>query len=355
MTEITLEKVKEDLYSRHHPSITPVHIEAKAPMIYEILRLKAKHNVVILGHNYMEPILFGLSAPEEQGDSLALSRYAATTDAEYIIFNGVFFMAETAKILSPQKRVLIADKTAGCSLADDFDSSVIDELKATHPGVPVMIYVNSNASDKAKCDVVCTSANAKHIAMSMPGEKIIFVPDVLFARNLAEELKGVKEVIYPDGDDAARGAICEVHEKFTLADILAIRKSFEIPKGHTRRMIYAHWECRPEVLREVDFYGSTSQIMNDISQRASGVGLERAFVASECEFTSNLDAAFPQVDFFTACAVRCQHMAKVSLGGVLEILRRIDKGDDLSQYEVLLEPDLIERAKKPIELMMQFV
>jgi quinolinate synthase len=303
----------------------------------------------------MEPILFGLSAPEEQGDSLALSRYAATTKAEYIIFNGVFFMAETAKILSPQKRVLIADKTAGCSLADDFDSSLIDELRAAHPGVPVMIYVNSSAADKAKCDVVCTSANTKRIAMAMPGDKIIFVPDVLFARNLAEELEGVKEVIYPQGEDAARGAVCEVHDKFTLADILAVRKSFEIPKGHPARMIYAHWECRPEVLREVDFYGSTSQIMNDIAKRASEDTLERAFVASECEFTSNLDAAFPQVAFFTACAQRCQHMAKVSLAGVLEILRRIDKRGDLSEYEVLLEPDLIERARKPIDLMLKFV
>ncbi|HUU28418.1 MAG TPA: quinolinate synthase [archaeon] len=353
MSELTLEQVKRDLYARKHPNITPVHIEARAPMIYEILRLKAKHNVVILGHNYMEPMLFNLSSREEQGDSLALSRYAASTAADYIIFNGVFFMAETAKILSPEKKVLIADRTAGCSLVDDFDSNLIEELKAAHPGVPVMIYVNSSAEAKTRSDVVCTSANCERIARAMPGDKIIFVPDVLFARNLADELAGIKEVIYPKGKARARGAVCEVHEKFSLKDVLAIRKSFEIPRGHPTRMIYAHWECRPEVLREVDFYGSTSQIRNDIAERASHNCLERAFVASECEFTANLAADFPSVQFFTACSVRCQHMAKVTLGGVLEILRRIDRGGDLSEYEVVLDQEIIRRARKPIELMLQ--
>ena len=354
MAEITLEKVKEDLYSRQRPGLTPIDIEAKAPIIYEILNLKARHNVVILGHNYMEPLIYNLSTREEQGDSLGLSRYAATTDADYIIFNGVLFMAETAKVLSPEKRVFISDKSAGCSLADDFDVGEIDKLREQHPGVPVMIYVNSHASAKARCDVCCTSANAVKIARAMPGDKIIFVPDVLFAANLEQDLKGVKKVIYPGKDSDTRGAVCEVHEKFTLDDLFTVRKSFEMPKGHPTRRIYAHWECKPEVLREADFYGSTTQIGRDIAERVAAGKLERAFVASECEFTSNLAAEFPGVEFYTACSVRCQWMAKMSLEVVLKILRGIDQGGDLSEYEVLLEEEIIEGAKKPIELMMQF-
>lgn len=355
MTEITLEKVKENLYSRPHPSLTPIDIEAKAPIIHKILNLKARHNVVILGHNYMEPLIFNLSASEEQGDSLGLSRYAATTEADYIIFNGVLFMAETAKVLSPNKRIFIADKEAGCSLADDFDVGEIDKLREQHPGAPVMIYINSYALAKAKCDVCCTSANAMKIALAMPGDKIIFVPDILFAENIEQDLKGLKEVIYPGKDSDTKGAVCEVHEKFTLDDLFAVRKSFEMPKGHPTRRIYAHWECKPEVLREADFYGSTNQIGQDIAERVATGKLERAFVASECELTSNLTAEFPGVEFYTACSVRCQWMAKMTLEGVLKILRGIDQGADLSEYEVLLEEEIIEKAKKPIELMMQFV
>jgi len=353
MSELTLEDIKRDLYRRQHPSLTPIDIEAKAPIVYDILRLKAKHGVVILGHSYMEPLVFNLSRPEEQGDSLGLSRHAASTDAEYIIFNGVLFMAETAKILNPGKRVFIADKTAGCSLVDNFDVSVIDELKAGNPDTPVMIYINSSASAKARCDVVSTSANAERIARLMPGEKIIFVPDMLFARNLSDELRGVKEVIYPQGVLEARGALCEVHEKFTIDDLLAVRKSFDMPRGHPARRIYAHWECRPEVLREADFYGSTTQIRKDIAERAKQKSLEKAFIASECELTTNLSEEFPTVEFYTACSVRCRHMAKVTLEGVLKILRAIDEGGDLSGYEVILDEDIIRRARKPIELMLQ--
>ena len=353
MDEPTLEQVKEDLYSRKDPTLTPVDIEAKAPLVHEILQLKQKHGVVVLGHNYMEPLVFNLSTRSEQGDSLALSRYAATTDADYIIFNGVLFMAETAKVLSPDKHVLISDKGAGCSLADDFDPEEIDRLRALHPGAPVMIYINSYAAAKARCDVTCTSANSERIARSMPGDEIIFVPDILFAANLEQELKGEKKVIYPGKDSGTRGAVCEVHEKFTLDDLISVRKSFEMPKGHPNRMIYAHWECRPDVLREADYYGSTSQISRDIAERVKDGTLERAFVASECELTSNLSQEFPGVQFATACSVRCQWMAKMTLEGILDILRRLDSGGDLTPYEVELEQGIIDKARAPIEKMLE--
>ena len=196
-TELSLEDVKQELYNRHHPSLTFLDIEAHAKTIWKIRTLKQKHNVVMLGHNYMEPLVFGLSEKDEQGDSLGLSMYAAKAEAPYLIFNGVPFMAETAKILSPSKTVLVADKTAGCSLADNFGAEDVKELKALYPGAPVMIYVNSYADAKAESDICCTSANAAHIAKSMPGDTLIFVPDIFFAQNLEEELKGEKNGCLP--------------------------------------------------------------------------------------------------------------------------------------------------------------
>ncbi|MXV78780.1 quinolinate synthase NadA, partial [Candidatus Poribacteria bacterium] len=351
--ELTLEDVKQELYNRHHPSLTFLDIEVHAKTVHKIRTLKQKHDVVMLGHNYMEPLVFGLSDKEEQGDSLGLSMYAAKSESPYLIFNGVPFMAETAKILSPDKTVLVADKTAGCSLADNFGAEDVRKLKALYPDAPVMIYVNSYADAKAESDICCTSANAAHIAKSMPGDTLIFVPDIFFAQNLEEELKGEKNVVYPGKDNTARGAVCEVHEKFTLSDLLSIRESFEIPKGHSKRKLYAHWECRPNVLKEADFYGSTSQIMKDIAGRVAEDTLERAFVASECELTSNLAQEFPKVQFWTACSVRCSHMAKVRIDKIGNILEAIDTGDDLSEYEVTLDPDVIEKARIPIERMLE--
>ena len=234
---IEFENVKTELYKRGHPSLTRVDIEAHARTVQKILALKKKHNVVMLGHNYMEPLVFGLSAKEEQGDSLGLSMHAAKTTAPYIIFNGVPFMAETAKILNPAKTVLVADKTAGCSLADNFGAEDVRKLKAMYPDVPVMIYINSYADAKAESDVCCTSANAAKIAREMPGDKIVFVPDIYFAQNLEDELAGEKTVLYPGKGNHGKGAVCEVHEEFRLSDLTAVRESFEIPKGHGSRVL----------------------------------------------------------------------------------------------------------------------
>ena len=255
--------------------------------------------------------------------------------------------------LEPCELICIAKPDFKHCLADNFEIAEIDRLKALHPGVPVMIYINSYAAAKARCDVCCTSANSVKIAREMPGEKIIFVPDILFAENLAQDLKGVKEVIYPGRDSDTRGAVCEVHEKFTLEDLLAVRKSFDMPKGHPNKLIYAHWECKPDVLREADFYGSTTQISRDIARRVDEGTLQRAFVASECELTSNLAQEFPGVQFSTACSVRCQHMAKMTLEGILDILRRLDSRGDLSSYEVKLDSEIMEKAREPIERMLQ--
>ena len=351
---LTLEEVKSQIYSRNNPTLTPIDIEMHASTVHRILELKKKHNVFMLGHNYMEPLVFGLSTEKEQGDSLALSMKAVQTDSDIIIFNGVRFMAETAKVLNPDKTILIADKNSGCSLADDFGAEQVRELKAQNPGVPVMIYINSYADAKAECDVCCTSANAEKIAMEMPGDELIFVPDLFFAQNLENVLEGKKKIIYPGKDNKTKGAVCEVHEKFSLQDIVAMRESFGLIKGHPNRMLYVHWECKPEVLQEADYYGSTTQIRNHIADRVKEGTLEKAYVASECELTSNLMEEFPTVEFGTACSVRCNHMAKISLDKIKPILEAVDSGSDLSKWEVNLPEEIISKAAKPIEKMLSF-
>ena len=350
--DLTLEEVKSQIYSRNNPTLTPIDIEMHASTVHRILELKKKHNIFMLGHNYMEPLVFGLSTEKEQGDSLALSMKAVQTDSDIIIFNGVRFMAETAKVLNPEKTILIADKSSGCSLADDFGAEQVRELKAQNPGVPVMIYINSYAEAKAECDVCCTSANAEKIAMQMPGDELIFVPDLFFAQNLENVLEGKKKIIYPGKNNETKGAVCEVHEKFSLQDILAMRETFGLTKNHPKRMLYVHWECKPEVLQEADYYGSTTQIRNHIATRVEEGTLEKAYVASECELTSNLMEEFPTVEFGTACSVRCNHMAKISLDKIKPILEAIDSGSDLSKWEVNLSDGIISKAAKPIEKML---
>jgi len=261
-------------------------------------------------------------------------------------------MAETAKMLSMDKRVFVADKSAGCSLADNFSAEDVLALKKQYPGIPVMTYVNTYVDVKAVSDVCCTSANAVDIALSMPGDSIIFVPDLYFAQNLENELAGKKKVIYPNGN-GVKGSICEVHEMFSLDDILTVRKSFDIDKGDADKMIYVHWECKPEVLEEADFFGSTTQIRMDIARRVADGSLERAFIASECELTSNLMQEFPTVNFWTACYVRCQHMAKVTLKGIYEILNAIDTDKDLTEYEIILDDETAVKAKRAVTRMME--
>ena len=188
----------------------------------------------------------------------------------------------------------------------------------------------------------------------MPGDELIFVPDLFFAQNLENVLEGKKKIIYPGKNNETKGAVCEVHEKFSLQDITAMRESFGLSKGHPNRMLYVHWECKPEVLQEADYYGSTTQIRNHTAARVKEGTLEKAYVASECELTSNLMEEFPSVEFGTACSVRCNHMAKISLDKIKPILEAIDSDSDLSKWEVNLSDEVISKAAKPIEKMLSF-
>ena len=329
-----------------------VDAAANAEKVRRILQLKEEKNVLILGHNYMHPLVFGLSEKGARGDSLALARHAAETTCPVILMDGVRFMAETAKILNPDKKVLIASKLAGCSLADPVRGEDVRALKASYPGVPVVMYVNSYADAKAEADICCTSSNALdvilHIARTTGSTKIIFLPDTLMGMNLQAELDSLGhslELIYPGKDNGMREAKCEVHEQFTVEDLQLLRQQYDIPKGHPRRAILAHWECPPDVLQEADFHGSTSQMANYIREHQP----ERAYLATECEMASNLAAEFPQTEFVRACLIFCSHMRRIGLDGILSALET----EDPERHEITVDEEVRVRALVPIERMLE--
>ena len=327
-------------------------VAADEEKIRRILRLKEEKNVLILGHNYMRPLIYSLSETGARGDSLALARYAAETDCPIILFDGVRFMAETAKILNPDKKVLIASKDAGCSLADPIRVKEVRRLKQEYPGIPVVTYVNSYADVKAESDICCTSANAIDVILHMRettgSSTIIFLPDTLMGENLQQELDAasqVIELIYPGKGNSLAEGKCEVHDKFTLESLLDIREQYDIPKGHPSRAILAHWECRPEVIQEADFHGSTSQMANYIRQNDP----ELVYLATECEMAANLEGEFPQTEFVRTCQVYCSHMRRITLDGILSAL----ESEDFERHEVTVDEDVRLGALKPIQRMLE--
>ncbi len=326
------------------------HLEflAKKDIIERILQLKQEKNVLILGHNYMEPLIYQLSGEGERGDSLALSRYASKSDKPIILFDGVLFMAETAKILSPDKKVLIADLEAGCSLAEPFKAKDILAYKEKYPGAPVVTYVNSYADIKAVSDYCCTSANGLkvviHASREYDSKQVIFFPDSLMGDNLQYELnaQGIDiDIIYPGKYDENFGR-CEVHEQFKIEHILDIRKQYDIPKGSEEAAILVHWECLPEVVEEADYCGSTSQMAKYIQNHPK---LKRVFLATECEMAANLASEYPQVEFVRTCNIFCQHMRKITLEKILYSLEH-------EVYEVTVPEETAKKAKKAIDRML---
>ncbi|MBN2371309.1 MAG: quinolinate synthase NadA [Vicinamibacteria bacterium] len=321
---------------------------AHKEQITRILELVERKNVLVLGHNYMAPLVYSISGEKERGDSLALSRRAAETRKPIILFDGVRFMAETAKILSPEKKVLIADVEAGCSLADPFTADDIRAYRARYPGSPVVTYINSYADVKAESDYCCTSANAiavvKHAARESGARRVIFFPDSLMARNIQNELRrdGYDlEVVYPGRDDDLFGR-CEVHEKFTAEHIRDIRRQFDMPKGASNAAVLVHWECPPEVVAEADYCGSTSDMARYITRRP---GLVRVYLATECEMAANLASEFPQVEFVRTCGFFCQHMRRITLDKILRSLE-----DEVHEVDV---PEAIRvKARRAIDRML---
>src|SRR3954453_21187823 len=230
------------LFDRVRGHVLPAEWPAFAPDVDAILRLKRERNAVLLAHNYQTPEIFHPVA-DIVGDSLALAREAAKTDADVIVLAGVHFMAETAKLLNPDKTVLIPDTRAGCSLAESITPADVRLLRERYPGVPIVTYVNTSAAVKAESDICCTSGNARAVVESLGADRVIMLPDEFLAQNVARETK-VNIIVWTGH--------CEVHERFTAADIRQVRE------GHPGVMVLAHPECPPDVVAEADFAGSTA-------------------------------------------------------------------------------------------------
>jgi len=319
-------------------------LKLKADLAAEINRLKLEKNAVILGHNYMEPALFH-SIPDYVGDSLDLARRAATTDKDIIVFCGVRFMAETAKILNPTKTVLLPSQKAGCSLAASITAADVRELKGKFPRVPVVTYVNTYADVKAESDICCTSSNAAAVVESLHAETVIFLPDEYLARNVAKETG--RHIIFPTKDPHSAvdseldyqmigwGGRCEVHEKFTLSDIVNIRKQFPDV------VILAHQECSPEVVAASDYSGSTNSMIKYVEQTKA----PRYLLLTECSMGENIAAANPEKEMLRLCSVRCPHMNQITLEDTLASLRN-------HQYVIEIPEEIRARAARAVERMI---
>lgn len=334
----------EHLERKLRDVVPAIELRYKAELAYEIIRLKEEKNAVILGHNYMEPALFH-SIPDFTGDSLELCREAARTDKTIIVFCGVRFMAETAKILNPKKTVLLPSIKAGCSLADSITAADVRKLKEQFPGVPVVAYINTNADVKAESDICCTSGNAAKVVQSVQSDTVIFIPDEFLARNVSRETG--KRIIFPTVDPPASGngnaAIqligwhgrCEVHEKFTVQDILDVRRQFP------NVVILAHPECRPEVVEAADFSGSTSAMVRFVEQTDA----PRYLLLTECAMGDNIAAANRKKEMLRLCSVRCPHMNQITLENTLNALR-------FTQHEIEIPSDIFGRARIAVDRML---
>lgn len=318
---------KDQLVQKLNPIYLPHEIEERIlPLAEEINLLKKEKNAVILGHNYMTPDVFwGVS--DIIGDSLYLSKMAKETKAAMILFNGVHFMAETAKILSPEKKVLIADPKAGCSLAESITRDDVKALKAKYPGVPVVTYVNCSAEVKAETDVCCTSANAVQIVNAVEGDTVIFLPDEYLAGNVRNQTS--KTIISHPGR-------CMVHEMYTPEDIRSAKRLFS--EGLT---VITHPECHEDVVKEADFSGSTSQMVDFIRQSKTN----KIMLVTECSMGDNLRAEFPEKEFVSTCQT-CPHMKKITLEKVRDALLK-------EQFEIFLDEEVIRLAQKSVNRMLE--
>jgi quinolinate synthase len=298
----------------------PIH----APYIEAINALKKERNAVILAHNYQTPEIFH-GVADFTGDSLALAQEGARTEADVIVLAGVHFMAETAKILSPEKTVLIPDLEAGCSLAASITAEDIRLLRQRYPGVPVVTYVNTSAAVKAESDICCTSANAVAVVESLGVDRVIFLPDEYLGRYVASQTK--VEIILWKGH-------CEVHERFTAEDIRSFRR------GHDDLQVLAHPECPPEVLAEADFVGSTAGMIRHVSEKRP----RRVVLVTECSMSDNVAVELPDVEFIRPCNL-CPHMKRITLPKILRSLQTM-------QYQVEVDPEIGARARLAVERML---
>ena len=321
-------RATDGLYTKVSRFIPKMEWHAYAPVIAEINRLKRGKDAVILAHNYMTPEIFHCVG-DFVGDSLALAREAARTDAKVIVQAGVHFMAETSKILSPEKTVLIPSMEAGCSLAASITGADVRLLKQKYPGLPVVTYVNTSADVKAESDICCTSGNAvkvvEAIARDFGTDTVIMIPDKYLARNVAAKT-GVKVITWEGS--------CEVHERFTAQEIRDYRAA------HPGITVLAHPECPPDVVAEADFAGSTAAMINYVGDHKPA----RVVMITECSMSDNVAVEYPDVEFVRPCNL-CPHMKRITLDGILHTLQTMT-------YEVTVPADIAARAKAPIDRML---
>ena len=311
------------LYPRVSRVIPPIEWSTYVPDIEAILRLKRQRDAVILAHNYMTPEIYHCVA-DVVGDSLALAKAATQIEARVIVMAGVAFMAQTAKLMNPEKLVLIPDVRAGCSLASSITAEDVRALRRRHPGVPVVAYVNTTAAVKAEVDICCTSSNARAVVESLGAPRVIMLPDKYLAANVAKTTD--VEIISWDG-------ACEVHEAFTAGDVSELRSVY------ADAVVLAHPECPPEVVAAADFAGSTAQMSNFIAERRP----RRALLLTECSMGDNIAGAHPEVEFLRPCGL-CPHMKRITLPAIRRALETMTTA-------IEIDPAVAANARRSVERM----
>lgn len=320
--------------------VPDIELRYKAELVFEINKLKKERGAIILGHNYMEPALYHTVA-DIVGDSLELSRKAAETECDPIVFCGVRFMAETAKILNPSKLVLLPADVAGCSLASSITAEDVRKLKAQYPGVPVATYINSYADVKAESDVCVTSGNASKIVSALKSDTVIFIPDEYLAKNVARETG--KKIIFPEAGAVKDDLVmigwhgkCEVHDKFSVQDIINVRTQF--PDA----VVLAHPECPPDVVEASDFSGSTSKMIQYVKDTKAS----KYLLLTECSMGDNIMAESPDKEMLRLCSVRCPHMNEITLEDTLRALK-------FNRTAIEVPEDIRIRARRSLDRMLE--
>ncbi len=318
-------RVTAPIHDRVRSVIPDLEWPVFAPYIAAINELKQQRNAVVLAHNYQTPEIFH-GVADFVGDSLALAQQGAKTEAQVIVLAGVHFMAETAKILSPEKTVLIPDPLAGCSLAASITAADVRLLRQRYPGVPVVTYVNTSAAVKAESDVCCTSANAVAVVESLGVDRVIFLPDEYLGKYVASQTD-VRIILWKGH--------CEVHERFTGAELRAYRRA----QGDDVQIL-AHPECAPDVLAEADFVGSTAAMSRWVGEQRP----RRVVMVTECSMSDNVAVDYPDVEFVRPCNL-CPHMKRITLPKILRSLETMET-------KVEVDPEVAGRARRAVERML---
>ncbi len=324
-THQKLDKNISEIYQRISKVIPDVEWKFHAPLIEKINKLKKEKNAVILAHNYQTPEIYH-GVADIAADSLALAQEAAKTSADIIVLCGVHFMAETAKLMNPEKKVLIPDMQAGCSLSASITGQDVVMLKEKYPGVPVVSYVNTSADVKAETDVCCTSANAVKVVESLGVEKVIFLPDHYLANYVQKNTK-VKIISWQ--------GTCIVHEKFTAREVEDIRKQ------NPEIKVIAHPECPPDVISASDFAGSTSSMVKYVKEKQP----KKVLLVTECSMSDNIQIENPNVEFVKPCNL-CPYMKKITLKKIFDCLKN-------ETNEIKIGDNIAARARRSVQRMAE--